>query len=303
MRKLFLACAAAGFVAVGLLKIAVYAEQNPRSLIGRCINGVYFAGIGIGPALTMNTVSGPLSSGDMEEAIEIPADPEPIADVYDPIQKRADDTIKEYYGYNGAKPKVTAELSYPETNARVTAEVFYPEKNNRGRLPGKIVIDDGEALPINKPDGLAPEPNLDKFVTQIEAKWKSDDAGPGLEVTRAFWQTTGEYVRPMPYCTDDDSSPVMPPADEPEPTPRKKEPRRIWFPFMPRGTEVGGERELSPNGNDCREDPSAPLQVPGFLTPAMRDSKKLPVGPEKEASETPVSGQNQSNPAETRKKN
>jgi hypothetical protein len=55
---------------------------------------------------------------------------------------------------------------------------------------------------------------------------------------------------------------------------------------MPKGTEVGGdEKELSPIGNDCREDPSIPLQLPGCLNPKLRESKKVPMSADEEASE------------------
>jgi hypothetical protein len=281
MRKLFLSCAALGFAAVGLLKTATYVDQNPHSFLGRCISGVYFACIGIGPAMTMNTGSGPLSSGDMDEPFEIPADPEPIAEASNPVPLGQDGDAKGgLWVLSGACWQLpTGGQAVPIDEQTFLAGV------RTGRVPGKIVIEDNDAWPINPPRALAPEPNLDRFVTRIEAKWKSDDAGVGSEVTTALWRSTGEYVRQMPYCTDEDEAPVMPTADEPEPMPRKKEPRRIWFPFMPPGTEVGGEKELSPNGNDCREDPSAPVQIPGSLTPALHDSKKLPVGPEKDVSE------------------
>jgi hypothetical protein len=139
-------------------------------------------------------------------------------------------------------------------------------------------------------DRLAPEPNLCQFVAWIEAQWKSDDAAPGMDVTTAFWQTSGEYARQMPYCAEDgDAVHTMPLADDLEPTPRKKEPRRIWNPFPPKGTEVGGreEIELSPNGNDCREDPAKSMQLPGCLNPTCRESKKVPSTDGEEPSELP----------------
>jgi hypothetical protein len=167
---------------------------------------------------------------------------------------------------------------------------------NRGRLPGKIIIDESKEPP------LAPEPNLDRVVQRIEAQWKSDDTGAGTEVTTTFWQTTSEYVRQMPCCGDEEEAPVMPPADDPDLAPRKNVPQRIWFPFMPKGTEVGGdEKELSPNGNDCREDPTNSLQLPGCLNPKIRESKKVPVEVGEEASEPPVLQKKQFRPIEAPK--
>lgn len=107
----------------------------------------------------------------------------------------------------------------------------------------------------------------------------------------------------MPYCTDDDDSvrPPMPYSDEAEITPRKPSPPRIWNPFPPKGTEVGGgdEPELNPNGNDCREDPSAMLQVPaGPSSTGCAGKKAPPAAGGEEPSELPPMDKKKSKRAE-----
>src|SRR5262249_47233847 len=159
---------------------------------------------------------------DADDAVEIPLDPEPIA--LEPCSASSED--------------VDAFGTHWDERRGTQFDV------KRGRLPGKIIVDDGEEPPMALPSPLAPEPDLDRFVQCIEEKWKCEDVASATNVTPAFWQTTAEYVRPMPYCDDD--VPVMPPVDDPDLSPRKKEPPRIWFPFLPKGTEVGGdEKELS----------------------------------------------------------
>jgi hypothetical protein len=117
---------------------------------------------------------------------------------------------------------------------------------------------------------LAPEPNLERCVERIEVQWMSDDAGQ--VVKGSFWKTPTEAVRQMPYCKDDSNANArsMPYAEEQDAAPRKHETPKIWNSFPPKGTEVGGheESELNPNGSDCREDPLAPLQIPGHIHPS-----------------------------------
>jgi hypothetical protein len=275
MRKLYWGCVAAVLTALGLWQTADYVRDHADSILVPCVTGFMHAGLGF------NSVFGTGSASDTnaEEAVEIPSDPEPVADAEFPCPLGHDRT-----GKSGLFVVGGGFHMYSEEQASC-------EDNRRGRLPGKIVIEDSEEPPLAMPERLASEPNLDRFVARIEAQWKNDDTVAATEVTTAFWKTTGEYVRQMPFCADDDNTPVMPPAADPELTPRKKEPPRIWFPFMPKGTEVGGDKELSPNGNDCREDPSIPLQLPGCLAPAMRESKKVPVTSGEETSE-PAEPQN-----------
>jgi hypothetical protein len=272
---LYWGCAAAGFVVLGLWMTAGYALHHPDSVAACCFKGVYHAGLGLCSSSILRAGAGSMSGCDEDEVVEIPLDPEPVDEIRLLV--------------NGCDLDKTADV------ATQTASL---ESERRGRLPGKIIIDDGEEPPLASLDRLASEPNLDRFVAKIEAQWKSDDAADGTNVTAAFWQTTTEYVRPMPYCQDDDRS-GMPPAADPDLAPRKKEPPRIWFPFMPKGTEVGGdEKELSPNGNDCREDPSIPLQLPGCLNPKLRESKKVPMSVEEGASKPQEPQNKQSRPIE-----
>ena len=275
MRMIYWSCAAAGLAALGLWFTASYATNHPDSVAACCIKGVCHAGLSFFQGSIFNAGSESISDCNADNAVEIPLDPEPVADATIGLPL-GNDRVGKGGGYYGGGEFVMLQEA-----------MRTPQNSQRGRLPGKIIIDDGEEPPLATPERLTAEPNLDRFVQRIEAQWKSDDAAGGTNVTTAFWQTTTEYVRPMPYC-DDDVPPVMLPADDPDLTPRKKEPPRIWFPFMPKGTEVGGdEKELSPNGNDCREDPSIPFQLPGCLNPKIRESKKVPMSGGEESSEPP----------------
>jgi hypothetical protein len=98
----------------------------------------------------------------------------------------------------------------------------------------------------------------------------------------------------MSFCADDNdcSAPTMPYADEPDAAPRKRPEPRIWNPFPPKGTEVGGheESELSPHGNDCREDAAASQQIPGCLNPVTKcpaPDKAAPSGEEQTEPSSP----------------
>jgi len=262
MRKLYWGFAAAGLAAVGLLHGANYACRHPETIAGRCAIAMYHAGLTLCPLCRAGTYLVDrigVSPEDPQDVLEeIPEDPEPVA-VGEP---------------SSAVPE--------EDHASGTLR-----DEDRGRLPGKIVIDDGDEPPIAQPEHeIAPEPNLGRFLERFEVEWTSDER-TNSEVTTAFWKTPAGPVREMPCCADDDSPPTMPYADEPAPTPRKSAPPRIWNPFPPKGTEVG-EPELNPNGNDCREDAAASVQIPGCPSPApCNNSKATTEGGSEEASEPP----------------
>lgn len=245
MRKLCWGCAAVGLAALGLWQAAGFACRHPDTIVARCLVGAYQASVYFSPIYHAGAflVDRAADARDIDpaDAIDIPDDPEPVL-VGDP---------------GPLEPQQAAELG---------GEFGL----NRGRLPGKIVIEEGEEPPMALPEGrIPPEPNPEQFVERIEVQWTSDAAGSGAEIATAFWQTPDVGARQMPYCLDEDdlSTHAMPYADESDAAPRKRPEPRIWNPFPPRSTEVGGHEEsgLSPHGNDCREDPAASQQIPGCL--------------------------------------
>jgi hypothetical protein len=262
MRKFYWGCAAAGLATLGLLHAGHYTMHHPDSLTCRCATGVYHACAKFGPFCQVGvvvadcTANGAVCAAE-DELLELPDDPEPI------------------------------DLTGPCPVEPEKAPLIFVSDPNRGRLPGKIIIEEGDEPPMAVDGRLAPEPNLERCVERIEVQWMSEDAGQ--VVPGSFWKTPTEAVRQMPYCIDDGdvTASSMPYADEPDASPRKREQPKIWNPFPPKNTEVGGqeESELNPNGSDCREDPSSPLQLPGGPTPRLMcpPSKELDRTPEKPA--------------------
>src|SRR5262249_54950899 len=168
MRKLCWGCMAAGLVALGLIQAANYACRHPDSVIARCAAGAYYAGMYLVPINYFRSSTG---GNNAEEAIDIPADPEPIADESYPVESATIDAIRD---------AETIRDYDSSGSGRLVAEwpVSHPENKDRGRLPGKIVIEDCEDLPKPMPVGpISPEPNLDRFVERVEAQWMADDAG------------------------------------------------------------------------------------------------------------------------------
>jgi hypothetical protein len=269
MRKLFWGCAAAGLATLGLLHAGQYTMHHPDSVMCRCAIGVYHACANIVPVCQVGvviadcTANGMVCAGE-DELAELPDDPAPI------------------------------EIASPCPVEPEKAPLLLVSDPNRGRLPGKIVIAEGDEPPMAIEDRLAPEPNLERCVQQIEVQWMNENGGQ--DVTRSFWKTPTEAVRQMPYCTDGDATAApMPYAEQPDAAPRKRDLPKIWNPFPAKGTEVGGheESELNPNGSDCREDPLAPLQIPGCLHPRLRQetNQVTPSGAEPSGEEPSVPSQ------------
>src|SRR5262249_20571521 len=144
MRMLYWGCAAAGFAALGLWIAAGYALHHPDSVAACCFKGVYHAGLGLCSSSILSAGNGSMAGCDADEAVEIPLDPEPVADI-----------------------RFLAEQCDLDKTPDVVVGTVPGETERRGRLPGKIVIDDGEEPPLAALDRLAPEPHLDRFVAKI----------------------------------------------------------------------------------------------------------------------------------------
>jgi hypothetical protein len=288
MRKLYWGCAAAGLAALGLLHAANYVWQHPETVVGRCLVWTYRAGLNFGPicraGLYLVDRVNARPEDPEEELAEIPEEPEPIA-------------IEEPSSVEPAEDRAVSLLCDEE----------------RGRLPGKIVIEDPLEPPLadlpsvarydvdgigRRLDGEGADPcqKLDADQVQgltgraIKAIGKLfDRAKLGRDATEIILAAGADDTRQMPFCSDDDENELlpMPYADDVNQPRSKTSAPRIWNPLPPKGTEVG-DAELSPNGNDCREDPTAALQLPGCPSPACREksSGKAEAGSE-EASEPP----------------
>src|SRR5262249_28933404 len=131
MRKLTWSCAAVA-VAVGgfAFGTAQYTHRHPDSLLSRCVTAAFRMTSSFGPvfrtgAYVVGTVTG--AASDTEEKIcEIPDDQDPVVI---------------------AEPKVCP-IEEPLAPIAALADP------NRGRLPGKIVIDEGDEPPLVKDDDL-----------------------------------------------------------------------------------------------------------------------------------------------------
>jgi hypothetical protein len=277
MRKLYWGCAAAGLAVLGLFHAGNYASQHPDTVVGTCLVWTYRAGLNFGPICRaglylVDRVNARPEDAE-EELAEIPEEPEPI-------------TIEEPSSVEPAEDRAVSLLCDEE----------------RGRLPGKIVIEDPLEPPLaDLPsvarydgDGIGRRPDGDQVQgltgRAIQAIGKLfDRAKFGPEATEIILAVGADDTRQMPYCSDDDEQELlpMPCADDANHPRSKTSAPRIWNPFPPKGTEVGGQ-ELNPNGSDCREDPAAAVQLPGCPSPACREksSGKTEAGSE-EASEPP----------------
>ena len=298
MRKVYWACAAAGLAALGLFQVAEYTCRHPEDLLTRCVIGAYHA-------LAGRTAGA--RNDDEEGDIEIPDEPEPVA---------------------AGDPCPAAEELKP-----VPAQ---PCPQSTGRLPGKIVLDEGEEPPMAElrfpaqydiegigkrlngevaDEHQAPKTNpmegltgrAIKAVGNLFDRAKVGQPSSAMDFPpvegRIIPAVSTEDTRQMPYCFDDDEPELlpMPYADETDEPPTKRIAPRIWNPFPPKGTEVGGadEPELNPNGNDCREDPAATLQLPGGPNSVRRAGKKAqPAAGREEESEPPPMDKKKSKRAE-----
>jgi hypothetical protein len=261
MRKLYWGCAALAVAAGGLVYgTAEYTYRHPDSLVGRCVTAAYRMTSSFGPvfrtgAYLVGTVAGATTASDADDEIcEIPDEPEPVV-----IAEPEECPVEEHL--------------------TPVAAVADP---NRGRLPGKIVIDEGEEPPLAKDDDVLA--GLTSRAVEAVSKQFSG-------VTEIMQTSIVTEARKMPYCHDDDiQQRVMPRVEEAEDLEVKPPANPIWNSFLPKGTEVGSNEESEPShlSNDCREDPSAPLQIPGCPYPAGKKCPKQDVGGEEPSEMPPV---------------
>jgi hypothetical protein len=295
MRKLTWSCAAVAVAASGFVfGTAEYTYRHPDSLLGRCVTAAFRMTSSFGPvfrtgAYVVGTVAGTASDAD-EDICEIPEEPEPVLI---------------------AEPEVCP-VEQPLAPVAAFADP------NRGRLPGKIVIDEGDEPPLaeapskaiyeveavsRRLDGAHSVPDFCSGLTDraLAAVSQQFDSANGIVQASVTVET-----RKMPYCLEDDTpSRVMPCADDSEDLEAKPPANPIWNLFLPKGTEVGGDEEsiAGPLSNNCREDPSAPLQIPGCPYPASKKCPKQEAGGEEPSEMPPVKKKSkQSEPDKVMKK-
>lgn len=261
MRKFTWSCAAVAVAAGGFtFGTAEYTRRHPESLVGRCVTAAVRMTSSFGPVFRtggylVGTLANATTGNSVDEEIcEIPDDPEPIVI---------------------AEPEV---CPVKEPLAPVTAFA----DPNRGRLPGKIVIDEGDEPPLAKGDDLL------AGLTDRAVEALGKQLGGMTEIVQTSITTESRW---MPYCLDEDNPPrIMPRADDAEDLEVKPPANPIWNSFLPKGTEVGGNEESEPRqlSNDCREDPSASLQIPGCPYPASQKCPKQDTGGEEPSEMPPV---------------
>jgi hypothetical protein len=305
MRKLYRGCAALAVAAGGLFYgAAEYTFRHPDSLIGRCVVGAYQLTTTFGPLFHTGAVliakasASPSAAKAEDELCSIPDDPEPVA-ISEPEPCPAE-----------------------QDHAIQAAVVFDP---NRGRLPGKIVIDEGEEPPmINEDDPVAGLTS--RAIEAIGRRLDGvDSPNPQTEAERAggnfipiglaMHESIAEMPvaidsRQMPYCEDDEKEDrAMPYAEDIEDAKVERASYETWDLILPKGTEVGGheESETKSLGNDCREDPSVPLQIPGCPYSCHRDglvcphTGKSPADGEEPGKLPPIKKKKKSKPIEPEK--
>jgi hypothetical protein len=264
MRKRYWLCAI-GLVALGLIHAASeYTFRHPDTALGRSVVGAYQISMHFGPLyhagthLFAHASSASSDSFAEDELSEIPDEPEPVA---------------------------LAEAEPSTENAELQPADVVSDPN-RGRLPGKIIIDEGEEPPMaGYKDRLSPEPNLERIVERMEIQWHKDDEAAGLKCDPLVpvQGTADATMRQMPMCEDDEpQTRAMPFAEQQEETVIRRAIFKVWNPFPPRGTEVGGEEEseLNSPGNNLRENPSGSLEHPGCPAGTACPKKEAPTGEE-----------------------
>jgi len=318
MRKLYWGCAVAGLAALGVFKTADLARHHPETSLGRWVVGVYRAAANFsalcdaGMYLVHRTHEGAV---DIEEVLdEVPEEPEPAgtgepAPVESPEQ--CPDLPAAEHGQLPGKIVIEEGDELPKAAdwrwrpGDLLAEAL---ENGEYRLD-RMEIELGSrawAQSILDAQDVRPQPNLDRMVERlVTQQFIEDTRGNEFEPTyrlelRAMNLASAaeadrnsresveeESIRQMPYCDENSEPRAMPSPHEPAPAPRKQAPPRIWNPFPPKGTEVG-EPELSPNGNDCREDTSTSLQIPGCVGTPRSDCTKETAGGEEESEPPPT---------------
>jgi hypothetical protein len=297
MRKLFWGCAAlAVAVCVLIYGAAQFAFRHPDSLVGRCVTAAFRMTSSFGPVFRtggylVSEIAGGTAGSDADEEIcDIPDEPEPVV-VAEP-------------------PSCPVEEPVSPIAAAVDP--------NRGRLPGKIIIDEGDEPPLadlhasppydleaigRRLDGvLAPGlPSLCEGLTDRAIAAMSQQFGSATEIVQA---SVAVAHRPMPYCMDEERAPrIMPRVEDPEDLEVKPPVNPIWNSFLPKGTEVGSDEESEPGklGTDCREDPSAPVQIPGCPYPASKKCLKPAAGGEEPSEMPPAKKSKRAEPDKVKK--